>query len=157
MQRTNGSRVVSATPMLVQLSTGAPNVPPLQIQVWPDWQGAPNEGAALTSVLVLALIAGHQTIATLANRVAALEVATTERERLREGAPDLPSLERSRAHQRLALTAIASVADQIEIGTSSVAPADDVVGAPASALDLLGIEDGPAPDGSARPTDDSAD
>ncbi len=143
MQRANGSRVVSATPMLVQLAGGAPGVPPLQITVWPDWQGAPSEAHALQSVLVLAILAAHQTIATLANRLGALEVVAAEGERMRE-LTDTAARERSRARHSLALAAVQSVADQLEVTTTPIVR-DDAVGSPASALDLLGAEDGPAP------------
>lgn len=175
-QPLNGSEIADPTPAVAQLPAGKPGVPPLQCKVWPDWRGAPNDSLALTSVLVCGIVSAIEAhtkavaaVMALANRIAALEVAVAESHRLAaherstsvvDGELVPEQLGRAKVRHGMAMAAIESCAAQIEItATPTGIVADDTVGTAASALDLLGVEDGPAPaaGGIAGPTNDGGD
>lgn len=119
--------LIDTTPQDCELSV-RPDVPPLVVRVWPDYRGAPDPSSALTSVIVLMLVQQSHVVQILANRLAALEIHAAEQSR-----NDKPQIgDRARDEQRaaLALTAIRSTADGIEISAQ----------APASALDGITLQ-----------------
>lgn len=69
--------LISSQVLTIRLQA-TPDAPALDVQVWPDPRGAPNEHAALLSQLILGLHATRQQIAELSQAVGALCVLVTE-------------------------------------------------------------------------------
>lgn len=127
---TNGSAkptLIDTTPQDCELSARS-DLPPLVVRVWPDYRGAPDPASALTSVLVLMLVQQSHIVEHLANRIAALEIHTAEQSR--GTVPEPGGRARDDQRSELALIAIRSAADGIEINAR----------APASAFDQITLE-----------------
>lgn len=125
-------KLINSTAETVPLQY-SPEIPPLAVTVFPDWRAAPNDGAALTSVLVLMILAQQQAIAMLHNRVASLEIHAAETARPQDVAHvgELPPPnDRGRDERRLALAlrGIVANADALQLNKS-----------PASALDRIDL------------------
>lgn len=129
----NGSAIVDTTAHQMALSH-LPGQRPFAVTVicYPDPRGAPNDGARLTSELTLAVLVLQQQIAELRQQLASVQIAVAEHGRPLAveivGAQEYPN-DRARdgARAALALAAVASAADQIEINARPVASALDEV------------------------------
>lgn len=127
---TNGhpaSTLINSTPQRFELSA-RPDVPPLVVELWPDWRGAPSDTAALFSVMAAMLVQQSHVVQMLANRIAALEIHTAEQSRGAE--PQTGDRARDEERASLAITAIRSVADAMQISAS----------APSSAMDGITLQ-----------------
>lgn len=115
------SSLVNPTFQDVLLSI-VPGGPGVGVRVYPDLRAAPNDGAALTSVIALALINAQNAIMVLQSQNAQLSVLLSESVRL-PSRDESPSTLRDPERYRLSLAAVDELAARVTISAPAEANA----------------------------------
>lgn len=119
-------------PLQIPPTDWHPEPQPYAATIWPDISAAPNEGAKLTTWLVLALIQQSNAINQLAQQCASLAVAVSEAAKVNAtvGAfqPEPhngPAAPHNAEQHALALAVVHQIAERCKLTPPAVAPAVD--------------------------------